>query len=145
LFFVLVCSTHIPADLNEGYFFYFVGIMCRFYTIIFFILYFKLSISTDQNKSSLRLILNSNLRIDKLNENNNTNNFVRKKAHQQLLNEHLKIIIIIGSISVGIMIIIVSVYIAKQYCANKIRNNPETIDQTIPLNRSKQNENKTRK
>jgi uncharacterized protein YneF (UPF0154 family) len=110
--------------------------MCRFYTIIFFILYFTLSISNDQNKSSSRLILN---------ENNNKNNFVRKKAHQQLLNEHLKIIIIIGSISVGIMIIIVSVYIAKQYCANKIRNNPEIIDQTIPLNRSKQNENKTRK
>lgn len=104
--------------------------------------------SVDENKSSSKLIYNSNSidylatlnqETDRLNTNNNTNYILRQKSHQQLLNEHLKVITIIGSISVGIMIIIVITFIAKQYFSNKKRSNPETIEQKIPLNKSKKN------
>jgi len=103
--------------------------------------------SIDEDKSSSKLTSNSNqnhhvnslyTEKNRLDNNNNNSNPIRKKAHQQLLNEHLKVIIIIGSISVGIMIIIVGIHIAIQYFRNKKRKNPEMIEQTIPLNRLKQ-------
>ncbi len=126
--------------------------MFQFHTIFFLILYITLTMSIVEDKFSSKLTSNSNQnhhvnslyteknRLDNNNNNNTNNNSnpIRKKAHQQLLNEHLKVIIIIGSISVGIMIIIVGIHIAIQYFRNKKRKNPEMIEQTIPLNRLKQ-------
>lgn len=56
---------------------------------------------------------------------------------KQLLNQHLKIFILIGCLSVGVMMIIVSVYIAMRYCTMKKKHaHLRLAEQTRPLNRS---------
>lgn len=109
--------------------------MLQFYVGFLLILYCTLSISTDPDKTSLKSMSNH---LSTPADQNNVNELVGRKFEKQLLNEHLKVIIIIGSISVGIMIIIVGIHIAIQYFRNKKRKNPEMIEQTIPLNRLKQ-------
>ena len=115
--------------------------MFRFYTGFILILYFTLSMTIDLNET----LSNSNLNNHEVVsiKKPDTDNLI-KKYQQQVFNEHLKIIIIIGSISVGIMIIIVIIFITIQHVRHKRRNIQETIEQTQPLNKSKQKIRKTK-
>ena len=106
--------------------------MLQFSTIFILMLYFTFSISTDTDKSSLKLT-------------SNNNDLLPKRSHQQLVKEHLKVIIIIGTISIGIMIIIVTIIITITYFHNKKRHASEVTEQTKPLNPSKQNAAQTAK
>jgi hypothetical protein len=119
--------------------------MLPFYALFLLLLYFTSANSTDTNKSSSRLIYNSNpdhrlivfnTKTDRLDKTNHTNNLPLEKSHRRVLKERLKVIITISSISIGIMIVIVSTLIAVKYLRNRTINVPETTEQTIPLNRS---------
>jgi len=119
--------------------------MLSFYALFLLLLYFTSTNSTDTNKSSSRLIYNSNpnhrlivfnTKTDRLDKTNHTNNLPLEKSHRRVLKERLKVIITISSMSIGIMIVIVSTLIAVKYLRNRTINVPETTEQTIPLNGS---------
>lgn len=116
--------------------------MLQFYVGFLLILYCTLSISTDPDKTSLKSMSNH---LSTPADQNNVNELVGRKFEKQLLNEHLKVIIIIGGISVGIMAIIVCIYISIKYLRIKTRNTSQTIEQTEPLNKTKENKFKTTK
>ncbi|CAF1295353.1 unnamed protein product [Rotaria sordida] len=120
-------------------------IMFQFYTILLLILYFTCSISIDTNKFSPKFIHKSNsnhhvvaiiTETDQFNtnkNNTNNNNSFSNPPEDQVLNEHLKIIITIGCISVGIMVIVVVAYLIKTYFSYKTINIPNVNEHTVPL------------
>ncbi|CAF3672924.1 unnamed protein product [Rotaria sordida] len=65
--------------------------------------------------------------------NTNNNNSFSNPPEDQVLNEHLKIIITIGCISVGIMVIVVVAYLIKTYFSYKTINIPNVNEHTVPL------------
>jgi hypothetical protein len=110
--------------------------MFQFYTGFLLILYLTFSISIDPI-DYLNAPIKESDQVDPNNQTNQKPELLRGKSHQQVFNEHLRIISIIGSISVGIMILIVSIFIAIQYFRNKTRKIPVPTEQTQPLNASK--------
>ncbi|CAF3414212.1 unnamed protein product [Rotaria sp. Silwood1] len=126
--------------------------MFQFYTTFILILYFTCSISIHPSKSSSKFIHKSNSNhhvvaiitetdqfIENNNNTNNNNDSFSKPPDKQVLNEHLKIIITISCISVGIMILIVVIYVTKKYFNHRTINVSETNEHTVPLTRLKQN------
>ncbi len=97
--------------------------MLQFITGFFLSLYCVLSMTIDPDKTSLHEEINQN----------NPNEPIVKQSQKQLLNEHLKVIITISSISVGIMVIIVCIFIIIKYLRNKQRYTRQTIEQREPL------------
>lgn len=71
---------------------------------------------------------------DDLSKNRTANQLITRK---NLFYQHLKIFIIIGCLSVGVMIIIVSTYIGVKYCTMKKKHSHLRIhEQTQPLTRT---------
>ncbi|CAF4018486.1 unnamed protein product, partial [Rotaria magnacalcarata] len=116
------------------------GIMFQFYTIFLLISYLTCSILTDTNESSSKSIykFNRNHRLDSLiattnpfdrNDNDSNNNHASTVPDERLLHVHLKVIITIGSISVGIMIFIVAIHVTRTYLSYRMLNVRETTEQ----------------
>ena len=97
--------------------------MFRYYLGLGLFLYGLLSISADFDDRSVR------------SDNQTADALITGK---QLLNQHLKIIIIIGSISVGLMMIIVGTYIGiKYFTMKKHPRYSRPNEQDEPLDRSR--------
>ena len=56
-----------------------------------------------------------------------------KKRHAGLLWERMTVIVTISSVSIGIMIVIVVIYITAQYMRNRRIESAESADQQIPM------------
>jgi hypothetical protein len=98
--------------------------MLQFITGFILILY---CLATDPDKTLLDEEVNPKI----------LNAHMARQEKKQLLNEHLKVIILIGVISVIIMAIIVVGFIIIKYLRIKRQNTPQTSEQREPLNRSK--------
>ncbi|CAF1522125.1 unnamed protein product [Rotaria magnacalcarata] len=116
--------------------------MFQFYTIFLLISYLTCSILTDTNESSSKSIykFNRNHRLDSLiattnpfdrNDNDSNNNHASTVPDERLLHVHLKVIITIGSISVGIMIFIVAIHVTRTYLSYRMLNVRETTEQEV--------------
>ncbi|CAF4462147.1 unnamed protein product, partial [Rotaria socialis] len=116
------------------------GVMFQFYTIFLLISHLTCSILADTNESSSKSIykFNRNHRLDSLitktnkfdqNEDDSNNNHASTIPDERLLNEHLKVFITIGSISVGIMTLIVVIYVTRTYLSYRVLNVRETSEQ----------------
>lgn len=101
--------------------------MLQYLTKFLLILCLTFVNSIDRNESDYELNLTQDLNIKPQEINHVTN--------KQLLNEHLKIFMIIGGVSVGIMIIIATLVITLQYLRMKKRRKHQPTEQTIPLNK----------
>lgn len=102
--------------------------MSRFYAkLLLLVLYLTSIISYDGNESVSETTFNQDLNVN--------SEGINSKSHHQLLNEHLKVIIIFGGVSIIIMIVIVNVVIIKKYLANKRKNRSKRTEQTRPLTR----------
>ncbi|CAF4328897.1 unnamed protein product [Rotaria socialis] len=120
------------------------GVMFQFYTIFLLISHLTCSILADTNESSSKSIykFNRNHRLDSLitktnkfdqNEDDSNNNHASTIPDERLLNEHLKVFITIGSISVGIMTLIVVIYVTRTYLSYRVLNVRETSEQEVRL------------
>ena len=63
----------------------------------------------------------------------NLNKTISEPSRKQLFRERLRAILIISSISVGIMVLIVCGYIIQKYLADKRRTTRQTEEQQQPL------------
>lgn len=77
--------------------------------------------------------ISSNLdKIDQYDDTSNDDSLTMSDKH--VLNEHIKVIIIIGCISVGLMTLIFAVYLIKIYFSRRTRRKRFTREQDIPFN-----------
>ncbi|CAF4817133.1 unnamed protein product [Rotaria socialis] len=120
------------------------GVMFQFYTIFLLISHLTCSILADTNESSSKSIykFNRNHRLDSLitktnkfdqNDDDSYNNHASTIPDERSLNEHLKVFITIGSISVGIMTLIVVIYVTRTYLSYRVLNVRETSEQEVRL------------
>ncbi|CAF3396989.1 unnamed protein product [Rotaria socialis] len=124
--------------------YFIVGVMFQFYTIFLLISHLTCSILADTNESSSKSIykFNRNHRLDSLitktnkfdqNDDDSYNNHASTIPDERSLNEHLKVFITIGSISVGIMTLIVVIYVTRTYLSYRVLNVRETSEQEVRL------------
>ncbi|UJR21123.1 hypothetical protein I4U23_024223 [Adineta vaga] len=150
-----VRHTHIHIGVNkyQRRSSFIIGRMPSFSSIFLLILYFTYSHSTDTNKPSSEFSYQSDQRLlaynqdtDRFEQTNSTNknsSLSTEKSRQQTAREHLKILLIIGGVSIGMMTVFVIALIVSRVFCTKQTQDSETIEQTIVLQRPKQMKHQT--
>ena len=147
---IIVCcislfDRDIYPDVNkyQRRFSFIIGVMHSFTSIFLLIAYLTCSnsIVTSQSSSTSfqqadqQLLVNGSKSSNLTNANNELST---RKSRQQIVDEHFKILLVIGVTSIGIITVLVIVLIVGKVLCAKQNSTLETTEQTMPLQGSKQ-------